>query len=173
MRVCWNVSRQSAYRISNLFLLALLLVLAVIGIVIARSLPSQVQASTSGLVASYSFNEGSGTTVADSSGNGNTGSLAGATWTTAGKFGSALSFNGKSSRVIISDSPSLHLSGGMTLEAWVSPSSVPTTWQDVIYKQNDVYFLEAGSSLSFTRRPVPRRRLQLARQSVDSSGRNL
>ncbi|MGC1614963.1 MAG: LamG-like jellyroll fold domain-containing protein, partial [Candidatus Acidiferrum sp.] len=48
----------------------------------------------------------------------------------------------------MNDSASLHLSSGMTLEAWVSPTSVPTYWQDVIYKQNDIYFLEAGSSLS-------------------------
>lgn len=33
-----------------------------------------------GLVAAYSFNEGTGITAADSSGNGNTGSIQGATW---------------------------------------------------------------------------------------------
>ena len=42
----------------------------------------------------YAFNEGSGSTVADLSGNGNVGTLSGASWTTAGKFGSALAFNG-------------------------------------------------------------------------------
>ena len=47
-----------------------------------------------GLVAAYGFDEGTGTTTADSSGNGNTGTLTNATWTTAGKFGKALSFNG-------------------------------------------------------------------------------
>ena len=47
-----------------------------------------------GLVAAYGFAEGSGTITADSTGNGNTGSLTDAAWTTAGKLGSALSFNG-------------------------------------------------------------------------------
>ena len=42
----------------------------------------------------------------------------------AGKFGGALQFNGTSSRVTIPDSASLHLSSGMTLEAWVNPSTV-------------------------------------------------
>ena len=47
-----------------------------------------------GLVAAYGFNEGTGTTTADVSGNANTGTLANATWSAAGKFGKALSFNG-------------------------------------------------------------------------------
>src|SRR5207253_3097978 len=47
-----------------------------------------------GLVAAYSFNEGSGPTVGDSSGNFRTGTIVGATWTTAGRFGKALVFNG-------------------------------------------------------------------------------
>jgi fibronectin type 3 domain-containing protein len=147
MRVCWNFFRQLSLCVSTLFLTAVL-ASAFVGILINQPGPSRVQASSSGLVASYSFNEGSGTTVTDSSGNGNNGTISGATWTTAGKYGSALSFNGSSSRVTVNDSPSLHLSAGMTLEAWVSPTGVPTYWQDVIYKQNDIYFLEAASSAS-------------------------
>src|SRR5689334_18867981 len=56
-------------------------------------------AQTSGLIAGYNFNEGSGTTVGDVSGNGLTGTLNSTTWTTAGKNGNALSFNGTSSFV--------------------------------------------------------------------------
>ena len=47
-----------------------------------------------GLVAAYAFDEGSGTTVGDASGNGNTGTTGTATWTTSGKYGNALIFNG-------------------------------------------------------------------------------
>jgi chitodextrinase len=118
------------------------------GILAHRNFAARVQAASTGLVAAYSFNEGSGTTVNDASGNGNNGTISGATWTTAGKYGSALVFNGRSSRVNINDSASLHLTSGMTLEAWVSASSVPTFWQDVIYKENDIYFLEAGSGVT-------------------------
>ena len=46
--------------------------------------------SAPGLVAAYAFNEGSGSTTADATGKGHTGSLVGATWTTAGKNGNAL-----------------------------------------------------------------------------------
>ncbi len=46
----------------------------------------------------------------------------------------------------IPNSASLQLSSGMTLEAWVNPSTVNTNWRDVIYKGNDNYYLEATST---------------------------
>jgi hypothetical protein len=73
---------------------------------------------TGGLVAAYGFNESSGTSVTDASGNGNTGTITGATRIASGKYGGALSFNGSSNRVRINDSNSLDLTAGMTLEAW-------------------------------------------------------
>ncbi len=101
--------------------------------------------ASAGLVAAYAFNEGSGTTVADASGNGNNGTINGATWTT-GKFGQALLFNGSSALVTVNDAASLDLTNGMTLEAWVYPTAV-SGWQDVIYKEtNDIYYL-MGSSM--------------------------
>src|SRR5688572_15465638 len=65
-----------------------------------------------GLVAAYGFNEGSGTVVTDVSGNGNDGATTNTTWSTAGKFGAALSFNGTSSWVTVNDSSSLDLTNG-------------------------------------------------------------
>jgi chitodextrinase len=98
-----------------------------------------------GLMAAYSFDEGTGTTVSDLSGNGNTGTIANATWTSSAVYGNALRFNGSNSLVTIKDSPSLHLASGMTLEAWVNPSITTNGWRDVIYKGNDNYFLEGTS----------------------------
>ena len=83
--------------------------------------------------------------MADSSGNGNTGMVSGATWAAAGKYGSALSFNGSRARVNIPNSASLQLSSGMTLEAWVDAARVTSAWRDVLYKANDNYYLEATS----------------------------
>src|SRR5689334_14830732 len=148
MRTCSNLFKAPIRPGSVLFLVTSLVTAAVGTFLITRTPVSRVNAASTGLVAAYAFNEGSGASVTDSSGNGNNGSISGATWTTAGKFGGALSFNGTSSLVVIKDSASLHLSTGMTLEAWVSPSSVPTNWQDVVYKENDIYFLEAGSSVT-------------------------
>ncbi|MFO0793489.1 MAG: C25 family cysteine peptidase [Candidatus Brocadiaceae bacterium] len=59
--------------------------------------------TSSGLSALYTFDEGSGATAHDTSGNGNNGTINGAAWT-GGKYGSALSFNGASSYVSISNS---------------------------------------------------------------------
>lgn len=101
--------------------------------------------SPSGLVAAYAFNEGTGTTVADASGNGNTGTITSATWTT-GKYGRGLSFNGTNALVTVKDSASLHLTNAMTLEGWVNPGTAVHQWEDIIYKGNDNYYLEATSS---------------------------
>jgi chitodextrinase len=97
------------------------------------------------LVAAYSFNEGTGTSVTDVSGSGNNGTIANATWTTAGKYGNALVFNGTTALVTINDSASLDLTKAMTLEAWVNPSVVSSAWRDVVYKGDDNYYLEGTS----------------------------
>jgi hypothetical protein len=99
----------------------------------------------SGLVAAYGFNEGSGTVVNDVSGYGNNGTISGAAWTTSGKYGNALSFNGTNALVTVNNAPSLQLTTGMTLEVWVYPTTVTAAWRDVIYKGNDNYYLEASS----------------------------
>ena len=90
--------------------------------------------SATGLVGAYSFDAGSGSVVADTSGAGNTGTLSGATWTT-GKNGNALSFDGVNDWVTISDSASLDLTTGMTLEAWVKPAAPSSIWRTVVLKE--------------------------------------
>ena len=105
-------------------------------------------ATPAGLVAAYAFNEGTGTTVADASGNTLTGTISGATWTTGGKYGSALVFNGTNALVTIPNAASLQLTVGMTLEVWVNPTTVSGAWRDVIYKGDDNYYLEGMSPQS-------------------------
>jgi hypothetical protein len=80
------------------------------------------QATIPGLLAAYSFNEGGGTTVGDSSGNGNTGTILNANWTSSGKYGNALSFDGSTSYVDMGNPTALQLTGSMTLSAWVFPT---------------------------------------------------
>jgi fibronectin type 3 domain-containing protein len=102
-------------------------------IAVMAALPSAASAAP-GLVAAYSMDQGSGTTLADVSGTGNTGTLSGATWTASGRFGSALSFNGTNNMVTVPDSNSLDLTTAMTLEAWVRPTTV-TDWHTVLLKE--------------------------------------
>ena len=57
--------------------------------------------------------------------------MAGPTWTT-GKVGGALALDGSNDLVDVHDSPSLEISGGITLAAWIKPNAVAT--QRVITK---------------------------------------
>ncbi len=103
--------------------------------------------ATAGLVAAYSFNEGTGTSVADASGNGHTGVISGATWSTQGKFGNALSFDGVNDWITVSATSLLNLTSAMTLEAWVFPTTTGGV-RDVLVKEGsnvDVYNLYARS----------------------------
>ena len=94
------------------------------------------------LVAAYGFHAGSGTAVADSSGRNNNGTHANAAWTAAGRNGGGMTFNGTSSLVTVPDSATLDLTNGMTLEAWVRPTALGTTWRTVMLK-------ESGTNLAY------------------------
>lgn len=91
---------------------------------------------SSGLVAEWKFDEGSGTTAVDSSGNGNTGTLLnGPTWVL-GKVGNALSFDGVDDSVSVPTvSGSLNNMGAMTLSLWAYPKSLPLDYSVLLRKK--------------------------------------
>lgn len=102
----------------------------------------------SGLVAAFGFDESSGTQVLDASGNGNHGTLSNVTRSSQSKFGRALSFNGSNSLVTVGDSDTLDLTNGVTLSAWVYPTSWANDWKTLIMKERSgglVYTLNANS----------------------------
>jgi hypothetical protein len=101
-------------------------------------------APATGLVAAYAFDAGSGTTAADSSGEGNTGEIRGAT-RARGRYGDALRFDGKAAVVRVPASASLDLGKEMTLSGWVRPSAHQDGWRTIVQRQTDAYFLTAGS----------------------------
>lgn len=85
------------------------------------------------------------TYVADLSGNGNNGTVVGATWNSSGRYGGAYEFNGSAGRYInISSSPSLNITGELTVAAWVYPKQAPTGLGRVIV---DTYRYDPNSSL--------------------------
>ena len=110
----------------------LLGVLAMAWMVLSTSVPR----AQSDLVAAYAMNEGSGTILADWTGKGRTGTLSGAAWTPAGRFGGALSFDGVNDWVTVADAADLDLTTGLTLEAWVYPTvSGGGSWRNVLIKE--------------------------------------
>ncbi len=88
-----------------------------------------------GPVAAYAFDEGAGTTLGDVSGNALNGAVSGATWTTQGRYGGALSFDGVNDRVNVPDATLLDLTNAMTLEAWVYPTAL-SGWRTVLMKES-------------------------------------
>ena len=103
---------------------------------------------SSGLVAAFAFDAGSGSAAADASGSGNGGVLSNASWTTAGKYGGALSFNGTSSYVTVADGSSLHLTSGLTLEAWVYPTATVAGSAAIVAKERTAGGLPYGLETS-------------------------
>jgi len=90
-------------------------------------------ASSEGPIMDLKFDEGKGGVVIDSSNYGNNGIVHNAKWLS-GKFGSALQFNGVDSYVQIPDSPSLDLTGDMTIELWTMPGALQVEWADILSK---------------------------------------
>ncbi len=111
------------------------------------------QSSTPGLVAAYSFNEGSGTTLTDRAGHGHTGTLTGPTWTAAGRNGGGLTFDGTNDSVRINDHAELDLTTGMTLEAWVRPTS-GGAWRTVVFKEQAAHMTYALYASTSTGQPT-------------------
>ena len=98
---------------------------------------------TAGLVAEWNFNEDSGTTTADDTGNGHTGTLVGASWASGlvGPGPYALSFNSSNdARVVVPDSPSLEFTAtqSFSLSAWVYVPSLPNGYEGIVTKSRDV-----------------------------------
>jgi hypothetical protein len=109
----------------------------------ARALPTR----TADLVGAYSFDAGSGVAAIDDSGNGNVGTIAGATWTTQGRYGNALRFDGAGDTVRVPASASLDVGSRLALSAWVRPTSAQSGWRTIVQREPDTYFLTAGSDL--------------------------
>jgi|GEM_PF-787108 len=88
-----------------------------------------------GLVAEWKFDEGSGTTAVDSSGNNNNGTINGAAWTSAGISGNALQFDGINDYVAVPISSSLDSpSGAVTISMWVKLDALPSSDPYVLWR---------------------------------------
>ena len=100
---------------------------------------------TNGLVGRWNLDEGSGPTAADSSGNGNNGTLTnGPVWVD-GKYGKALQFDGVNDYVDAGNGATLNWgTGGFTVELWAKISGVSTDFTHLVSKPYN-YWLDLGS----------------------------
>ncbi len=89
------------------------------------------------LVLAMPFEEGSGTSAADVSGNSNNGTLIAApTWVGAslGRYGNALSFNGTTQYITVADSNSLDMTQTFSISLWVKPSAFNVDYRQLVGK---------------------------------------
>lgn len=89
------------------------------------------------LVAHWKFDDGSGTQAIDSSGNGNDGTISGATWVT-GHYGvaaTALSFDGSNDYIDLGDVFDFDYTDSWTVSAWINANSLTPHSFSIITKQ--------------------------------------
>ena len=88
-----------------------------------------------GLQAAYGFENGSGTTATDITGNGHDATLTGGpAWVPEGRYGKALSFDGLDDLGTIASPAGIGLSGPHTISAWVRPRTL-RNWQTVLMNE--------------------------------------
>lgn len=99
-----------------------------------------------GLVGYWPMDEGAGNKVIDASGQGNTGTITGATWTN-GKHGKALSFNGVNDVVALSG---IALTNTHTVSMWINPT-LGDTYGAVFSQDNliGIYYKSDTGKISF------------------------
>ncbi len=105
--------------------------------------PSSGRNITDGLVGHWKFDEGSGTTAYDSSGNDNHGTLInGPTWVD-GKMDRALKFNGTNNEVVVSANPSIAniFDGGGVASVWIKPDITSSGTRVILNKWLGIYFV--------------------------------
>ena len=107
-------------------------VLIAIGVLAGISASVQAQ-SDDGLVAEWHFDEGSGSVLKDSSGNGNDGVIYGATWVD-GRYEGALSFDGINNYVDMGDVLDFDGIDNFTICGW-SKYSITNTYASIVTKE--------------------------------------
>ncbi len=110
----------------------------------------RIKGPVEGLAAYWNFNEGSGNTAVDQSGNGFDGIIEGATYV-AGVEGRGLRFNGRDQDVRVPDNPLSDLRGGISLMAWVKPET-SSGERAIIDRRDDVRGLGYALRLSSSNR---------------------
>ena len=107
------------------------------------------------LVGFWNFNEGSvsGSTAYDNSTWGNDGTITGATWTSEGKFGGAMSFDASDDFILVAHGGDLDLSTNGTISMWIYPKGDIVNYQNLISNNGgtnfQVYLLDNSLNVGY------------------------
>jgi len=110
---------------------------------LGMGLTTPAQAVDPDLVAYWPFDEGSGTTAFDVSGNGNDGIFVGDPKWVAGMFGGALEFNGDD-YLDCGNNPSLEIRDQITIAFWFQVQAFQNTWEAFFSKGDSAYRVSRG-----------------------------
>ena len=107
-----------------------------------------VTVTAGGLVGDWKADEGSGTTLVDSSGLANNGTILGNPTWVAGQHGQAIRFDGTGDYATVADNASLDISGAITMATWVKPEKVATQYliKKAIQSGTDGYELSLATT---------------------------
>ena len=120
-----------------------LMFLMSITLVVGLILTSSAKAADPDLAAYWKFDEGSGTTAFDSSGNGNDGLFNGDPQWVAGKYGGALEFDGDD-YLNCGNGDSLQIQDEITMSFWFQVDAFVNTWEGFLAKGDNSYRASRG-----------------------------
>ncbi|MCP4262265.1 MAG: LamG domain-containing protein [Planctomycetes bacterium] len=115
-------------------------------LVLGLILTNMANAADPDLVAHWRFDDGSGTTLADASGNGHDGTLMGDPKWVPGKFGGALEFDGDGDYVDCGSSPDFAIPVNISITCWIKVNVFDKTWQAIITTSDSSWRVHRSSS---------------------------
>jgi hypothetical protein len=116
--------------------------LASIALVFAILASPAAKAADPDLVGYWKFDETSGATAQDATGNGNDGTLNGDPQWVPGKLGGALEFDGDGDYVDIGDDPIFNITGQITVACWIKVEQFTISWQAIFTMGDDSWRLQ-------------------------------
>jgi hypothetical protein len=112
------------------------------GLVLGLVIASAAKAADPDLIGYWKFDETSGTTAQDATGNGNDGTLNGDPQWVAGELGGALEFDGEGDYVDIGNDPIFNITGQITVACWIKVSQFTDSWQAIFTMGDDSWRLQ-------------------------------
>ncbi|MHC4174492.1 MAG: LamG domain-containing protein, partial [Planctomycetota bacterium] len=113
-----------------------------LALVLGLVLTGAAKAADPDLVGYWKFDETSGTTAQDATGNGNDGTLNGDPQWVAGKLGGALEFDGDGDYVDIGNDPIFNITGQITVACWIKVNQFTDSWQAIFTMGDDSWRLQ-------------------------------